>query len=221
MIIRNEQMTVFEDKAEEGFVQRLAAHLREDYPDAKVRRSEGESMVYELPDETLYDLVRVSIHRARSHDLTFESSISAFSAIMFEVAPNFDEHNLSSLCLKDKNIEPNDRLDEILKIFNENHWEKVRENYDVDAWEMPVENVETTEGTEMDEKSESEENLDFAETMIDPKSQEIDSKETKHDKSLGFDETFMPEKIGDLKDKKDDQDIDFDATMLNTDLPKE
>ena len=218
MIIRNEQLEVFEDKAEDDFVQRLAIHLREDYPDAVVRRTESEAKVFELSDEVLNELVKISIQRARSFDLTFESSISAFSAIMFEVAPNFYEYKLSSLCLKDENIEPNDRLDEILKIFNETHWEKVRIDYDVNAWKPITGELETTENTE---QQESAENVDFDATLVDVNSQEFATNKSKPSKSLRLDETFMPEKIGKIKDKDKNDELDFDATMLNVDLPKE
>lgn len=160
MIVRDEQMTVFEESAEQDFVQRLAGHLRKNYADAIVRLAESESTLAELPEEKLHSLVEFSIEKARSYEMTFESSISAFSAIMFRVAPNFDKHSMSKLCLKDKNIEPNKRLDEVLEILTEEHWEKIREDYDPNAW------TEELEETEESEKEQDTESPDMAKTFV-------------------------------------------------------
>ena len=134
MIIRSRQMEVFESAAQADFGRRLTEHLLENYAKSVVRLPAQESAVDELPKETLDLLVRRSVERARRYDLSFESSISAFSAVMFDAAPNFDEHSVSKLCLNDENIEPNSRLDELLKLLTEKHWEKIRADYDVNSW---------------------------------------------------------------------------------------
>ena len=172
MIIRNEQVAVFSDAAEEEFVQRLTKHLKENYADAVVRLPEEETPLAELEDDTLHRLVLVSIERARGHGLTKESSISAFSSLMFEAAPNFDEHNLSKLCLEDEQVEPDKRLDEILKIFNEKHWEKIRTDYDTAAWEQKPVQADSGESEEIEDftstfKRASKEEKDIGKTLIE------------------------------------------------------
>lgn len=136
MIIRSEQMTVFEESAEESFRRRLSSHLLEQYPKTIVKLPDSESAVEDLPDETRRSLIGVSIERARSYGLNFESSIAAFSALMFEVAPNFDAHQLSQLFLNDEEIEPNARVDELLEHLTEKNWETIKNNYDVNAWQL-------------------------------------------------------------------------------------
>ena len=152
MLIRSAQMAIFDAAAEQTFAQRLAGHLLEKYPEASVRLPDLESTVGALPAELLDRLVQVSIERARHYGLTFESSISAFSAIMFSAAPNFDNHNISNLCLTDEAVDPNDRLDEMLNLLTEDHWKRIRSDYDVAAWQTKAEesaiDAETTVETE-------------------------------------------------------------------------
>lgn len=233
MIIREEQMTAFEDSAEQNFVQRLAEHLRQNYADAVVRLPDQEdSTLPELPDEKLHSLVEFSIEKARSYEMTFESSISAFSAVMFRAAPNFDKHSMSKLCLKDKNIEPNKRLDEVLEILTEEHWEKIREDYDPNAWEEEPESSEEEQETE---------NPDLAKTFVptaspekpqipadaegepDPNSTIINiapsapAKEPTNIDDIGFDDTLVDMKPaeGQPKEPVNLDDISFEETMVD------
>lgn len=164
--IRAEQMTVIEAVAQENFVRRIAAHLLAEYPKAVVSLPDDEkSTVDELPEETLHDLIRVGIERARGHELTFESAIAAFVAVMFEVAPNFDTHRLSQVLLNDEEIEPNARLDELLNVLNEKNWEAIREDYDPKAWNAEQETDNADETQESDELTKRK-NLDLQETVM-------------------------------------------------------
>lgn len=205
MIIRSEQMEEFELAAEDGFVRRLGKHLLENYAKAIVRLPDEEKEVKNLPEDKLHLLVRKSIERARSYGLSFESAISAFSAIMFEVAPNFDRHSMSRLCLKDKNIDPNERLDELLKLLTEEHWEKIRNDYDVNAWE---------EQFETDEISEEEENPVLAATTIDGGDSQ-DTEDTDFDATIAnFENAEQPRKPVDLDE------INFAETMVDFKKPE-
>jgi hypothetical protein len=217
MIIRNEQMAVFEQTAEESFERRLAAHLREDYLTAVVRLPEMESTVSDLPDETLKLLVSVSIERARSYELTFESSISAFCAIMFEVAPNFDKHSLSKLCLRDENIEPNERLNELIKVLQEEHWEKIRADYDVNAWQPNEAGAEDSMQSQPEAGFES----DFAKTVMNiEKTGQTDNPATA--KEVDFAQTVInPINTKESAKLLPDDDLNFLDTVLNIDVEKE
>jgi hypothetical protein len=191
MIVRAEQMEAFESAAEDNFVARLGEHLRENYGESVVRLPDQESAVSELPKETLEPLIRRSIDRARSHGLTFESAISGFSAVMFDVAPNFDEHSVAKLCLKDKQIDPNDRLNEVLTLLTDEHWEKIRDDYDVNAWaEDRTAEAESEPGAD----AESSATPDPAATIIDSPKKDVRTAE-------------VPEG-------------DFAATVMNVDAPR-
>ena len=211
MIIRAEQMSVFQTAAEENFEQRLAAHLRKNYGNSVVHLPETDSAVSELSEETLHSLVKISIERAGSYGLTFESSISAFSAIMFEAAPNFDKHNLSNLCLQDENIAPNDRVNELLNLLTEEHWERIRNDYDVYAWQPDAEKAQKDEETE---KPVEAKNSDFAETVINAGNPEK-PKNPAIVKNPDFDQTVM--NIDTPKKPESRENFDFMDTVLNID----
>ena len=147
--IRPEQRAVIEEVARENFVHRLAAHLRAEYSGAAVTLPDaGQTTVGELDEATLDRLVRVGIARAGSHEISLQSAIAAFVAVMFEVAPNFDTHRLSRVLLGDEEVAPDARLDELLNVLTEKNWESIRAEYDPQAWEMPEEAAETAEAAQ-------------------------------------------------------------------------
>lgn len=230
-------MTIFEDSAERNFIQRLAEHLRQNYADAVVRLpDEEDSELAELSEEKLHSLVEFSIKKARNYEMTFESSISAFTAVMFRAAPNFDKHSMSKLCLKDKNIEPNKRLDEVLEILTEEHWEKIREDYDPNAWTEKQEDAEEEQKTESPDLAETfvptistkkpEAAAKKGESDLDATVMNIDSaspaKEPTNIDDISFDETMSDfEKVENSKKLPDDEDFDLDETVMNIDFGKE
>ena len=169
--IRAEQKTVIETVARENFVRRIADHLLEQYAKAIVTLPTNEKLpVDELPEETLYDLVRAGIERAKSHSLSFENSIAAFTALMFEVSPNFDQHRLCQVLLNDEDVEPDARLDELMNVLTEKNWESIREDYDPDVWKPEAETDNAAEATETAEDEEllKRKNLDLQETVMNP-----------------------------------------------------
>jgi hypothetical protein len=168
--IRAEQMSVVETVAQENFVRRIAAHLLEDYPKTAVILPGDEKFtVDELPEETLHNLIRTGIARARSYGMTFESSISAFTAVMFEISPNFDADRLCQVLLNDEEVDPNIRLDELLNVLTEKNWESVRADYDPNAWK-PERVMDDNNGTKESEENKAApnepKNLDLEATVI-------------------------------------------------------
>ena len=216
MIIRSRQMEVFEAAAEEDFVRRLTEHLLENYAKSVVRLPDQESAVIDLPKETLDLLVRRSIERARRYGLSFESLISAFSAVMFDVAPNFDEQSVSKLCLNDENVEPNERLNELLKLLTDKQWEKIRADYDVNSW---LANKENDAESENDEAPESPKNSDFAETVMNVENAKKSANPVA--KESDFAETVMNIGTTERPKKPADDDFDFLDTVINIDSTKE
>lgn len=245
MLIRAEQMNAFETAAEEKFERRLAAHLRENYGAAVVRLPDSELTVGELPEDVLLSLVKNSIERARQYELTFESSISAFSAIRFEVSPNFDKHRLSQVLLKDETVEPDARLNELLEVLTEKNWETIRGEYDVNAWQEESENkAEESENTDDTEKTNEAKNIEFADTVINVENTEQSKKSDASSvpdfnltainsdmekpkapaevKRFDLNETMMNfDDTGKSKKSGDDEDLDFLDTIVNVDITKE
>jgi len=154
MIIRKEQLSVFQDAGDLHFIRRLMAALRENNGDALIlipptgstakiqQRTEGtmemspiKSMpLARVPEDTLFELVKGGIAKARKYGFEDEHSLSAFVATMVEIAPNFDNHPLIQQMLKDENIPQLDRMDRLLDDTLPLTWELVAEDYDVTAW---------------------------------------------------------------------------------------
>jgi hypothetical protein len=164
--IRPEQMLVIETVAQENFVRRIAAHLRSEYPQATVTLPTNEEFtVIALAEERLRDLVRTGIARARGYEMTLESSIAAFTAIMFEIAPNFDEHRLCQVLLNDEQLMPDARLDELLNVLTEKNWESIRADYDPQAWTLPEETAKSSETEAPPNQTNEPQDLDMQETI--------------------------------------------------------
>ena len=217
MMIRAEQMNVFEDAAEEKFVRRLAAHLIENYGASVVRLPDSESTVNELPEDVLHSLIKNSIELARKYKMDFESSISAFTAIRFEVSPNFDKHRLSQVMLKDEHIEPNARLDELLEVLTEKNWETIRGEYDANAWqEKPENEIDETENADA-EKSDEAQNIEFADTVMNVENAE---KSEKSDAPVSdFNLTAINPNVETPKTPAEVKRVDLDATMMSFEKP--
>lgn len=127
-------MKAFQPVADELFVKRLAAQLREKHAQAAVLLPSSITTVKKLPEETLLELVRNAVARAREYGFRTESGLAAFVVIMFEAAPNFDAHPLIRRVLKDAETTPDARLERILEETSEENWEAVKQNYDAGAW---------------------------------------------------------------------------------------
>lgn len=160
LLIRPEQMSVIQADVEEKFVRRLSSHIRQNYARASVTPSpeEQKTTVGSLSDETLDSLVRAGIKSARSLDFTYESSISAFTALMFEVAPNFDSHELVQPFITNEEVKPNERLNPLLEQLTEKDWATIRKTYDASAWQPKEEEEEnSSEEGKIEEEEKSEE----------------------------------------------------------------
>jgi hypothetical protein len=133
--IRPEQMEVFQPAAEAAFVRRVVEHLREHNSDAVIHLPNEVALVKQISEETLYAMARNGIARAREYGMEWESSVTVFFVVMVVTAPNFDSHPLIQRILKDENVDPNCRIDQLWERTSEENWEAVKKNYDPQAWE--------------------------------------------------------------------------------------
>ena len=136
--IRREQIDVMAAVSEANFERAIARDLLSNYGDSIVRLPEGgEFLVTDLPQETLERLVRVGIDKARRFEVTRQSSIAGFVAMMFSSAPNFDANRLCEVLLSDEEKTPDERADEIPNVLSEKNWDTIRHDYDPQAWILP------------------------------------------------------------------------------------
>jgi len=132
------QMEAFDSVAEDLFMKRLVEHFRQNYADTVVTLPSGKKSVSmsvsEMDDAHLKEILARAVARARTYELTHESSIGGFVAIMLEAAPNFDEHPVAQETLRDPAVEPNRRIASLLEKFTEETLEAVRSQYNANIW---------------------------------------------------------------------------------------
>ena len=132
------QLEAFGSIAEDLFMQRLLEHFRENYPDTVVKLPSGTKSVNisvsEMKEAQLKETLARGVSRARKYEITHESSIAGFIAIMFEAAPNFDEHPVLQQTLSNPEVEANARVGKLLETFTEEILEAVRSRYNVNVW---------------------------------------------------------------------------------------
>lgn len=137
MVIRREQINVFENKAQDDFVVSLKHFLRKSHGSVCVRLPPGNYVLRNLSDRILTELVRRAIEKGRRYSLTWQSSLAAFVTLMFLVAPNFNADPLINRMLTDSAIPSNERVDRICQWVKDSYWERVRNTYDPAAWVAP------------------------------------------------------------------------------------
>jgi hypothetical protein len=134
MKIRPEQIEAFARQADEDFIGRIEEHLMEEDAETIVRLHQHTCALEELSRETLRRMIRNGIDRARSYGFTWEATLFAFVWLMFEVAPNFDDHPLIRRILEGA-VQPEDRrIDLLWEQISEESWEAAESNYDPTAW---------------------------------------------------------------------------------------
>ena len=131
MIIRDEQMSALQEKAEDDLENEIVRFLQTDYPD----------IVDGLDPDILQRMVRVGIERARSYELTWRYSISMFVSLMFMFAPNFDEHPAVNARLTNPVAPPNYLIDSVADATTSDEWAEVRAIYDNSAWGEVAESI--------------------------------------------------------------------------------
>jgi len=143
--------------ADANFERQVAGHLRGSYSQSIVRLPEngGEFTVADLSQDSLDRLVRAGIAKARGYEMTRQSSIAVFVALMFDVAPNFDRHRLCQVLLGDEEKVPDDRTDDLLTVLTEKNWESIRKDYDAQAWLVDEQEVAKAGEKSCEEKAQA------------------------------------------------------------------
>ncbi|QRK12983.1 hypothetical protein JQX13_24885 [Archangium violaceum] len=122
--IDSTQIRAFQAAADHGFQENLLSLLR----------ARHEHTLGGLPDDTLRMMIDKGIIRARSMGLTWQSSIAAFVALMFEIAPNFDEHPVIHRFLSMPDIPPDERIGLLADRIPDAVWTEAGRAYDVSIW---------------------------------------------------------------------------------------
>lgn len=124
LIIRTEQIQHFIAKDDAELTGLIAQAIREANPER----------VADYDNENLNKMIETGIARARSYNIERAEDIAAFVALMFEIAPNFDEQDEIKTVLQDANFSASDRLAQIWERTTDEAWEKAEQNYQSNVW---------------------------------------------------------------------------------------
>lgn len=138
LTIRPEQMEAFQRAADTAFERRVVEYLRKNHSEVVVQLPKGIFLVKQIPDGTLHEMVQNGIVRARQYDLSWESNLMAFVVLMFVAAPNFDAYPLMQQVLRDAEIPPNFRIDDLWKKISDQTWDMIKQNYNPSAWNLKL-----------------------------------------------------------------------------------
>lgn len=90
--------------------------------------------VADYADDELGTMVKIGIERAQANGLTGAEDIAAFVAVMFEVAPRFDEQPEIRQVLDDERFAPADRLNRAFQSVDDAAWLQAGKRYDDSFW---------------------------------------------------------------------------------------
>jgi hypothetical protein len=124
LVIREQQIQSFIADSDDRLVELIAQTVREMNPDR----------IADLDEAQLTRSVIFGVERARSHGLRRSETIAAFVAVMFEIAPNFDEQPQIKNALADANYPPDERFDLLWQRTSDDDWIEAVSLYDAEIW---------------------------------------------------------------------------------------
>lgn len=97
-------------------------------------RNHHAKVVQHLDRSQLEDRVGTTVARGRRYGFQTISDLAGFSALMFELAPNFDEHPSFRRVLSDAGILPELKLRKLSQAISEKDWREALDGYDKLFW---------------------------------------------------------------------------------------
>lgn len=124
LVIRKDQLEEFIAEDDTQLVRVIREIVREAFHDEVAPHS----------DATLDGMVRIGIERAKSRGFDRAADIASYVALMFEVSPNFDSVEAIDAILKDDNMSPGLKIEQIVGRLTEEGWEEAARTYDEKIW---------------------------------------------------------------------------------------
>lgn len=91
-------------------------------------------VVQHLPKPVLENRIYFAIKRARDYSLSSVSDLAGYTALMFELAPNFDEHPSFKKVLLDPGIAPEVKMKRLSQVITDREWDEALRAYDRNFW---------------------------------------------------------------------------------------
>ncbi len=124
MKIQKDQYDHFLQQDEQEFIETIVEYMQGRSPE----------LVDNIPPDMLQEMVKNGIARARRYGLHTDENLISFVAVMFEIAPDFDEHPAIQAVLTDQSLAPEERFKAIFDNVPPEAWEEAEQNRDSEAW---------------------------------------------------------------------------------------
>lgn len=124
LVIRQEQIQHFIAEDEIALVRLIRQIMRECCP----------GRVENYSDKVLDGMIRLGLDKAKKHNFAKAETIAAYVAVMFEIAPNFDEQPTIKQVLEDNNYIEDDRFFQLWQRVDEKVWQEAENSYDAKMW---------------------------------------------------------------------------------------
>jgi hypothetical protein len=125
LVIRKEQMRVFERAGDVAFCRKAADYIRSEYP----------VVVADLSPNELLAQVELAFERASRFHFTIQASVLGYIVLMFTVAPEFDTHPSIHEILHQDWIPPDARLAYLAEAISPEEWDEARSAGDQTFWQ--------------------------------------------------------------------------------------
>jgi len=113
LIIRNEQLAVFQENSERDFILSVIKQLRANH----------EAALRGVAEDKIYKRVEYGIGCARKYGMTWKNNLTAYVILMFEISPDFDMYPVFQEYLTDENVPPDERMGLLLEETSEDDWQ--------------------------------------------------------------------------------------------------
>ncbi len=124
LTLRESQLQSCADSIDRDLVKVIHWHLRNHHS-----RS-----VQHLHKLVLEKRIYFAIHRARQYALTSISDLAGYTALMFELSPNFDEHPSFRRVLLDPALPPEMKMKRLSQVITDREWDEAILLYDRSFW---------------------------------------------------------------------------------------
>ena len=124
LTLQHSQLSACADAIDRDLVRIIYWHLRNYHS----------RVVQHLAKPLLQRRILFAIKRARGYQLSSVSDLAGYTALMFELAPNFDEHPSFRKVLGDPGLAPEIKMKRLSQVITDREWEEALKLYDRNFW---------------------------------------------------------------------------------------
>lgn len=124
LLLRDAQLKACAEAIDRDLVKVIYWHLRNHHAKA----------VQYLDKAVLEGRIHFSITKARRYALGSVADLAGFTALMFELAPNFDEHPSFRSVLMDPAVPPEGKMRRLSQVISDREWNEALSLYDRSFW---------------------------------------------------------------------------------------